>query len=208
MYKKKHNNLFRISLSQEDILLCERVFDADQFNPFTRYSIDIRDILPKMISNLQKMLSKKSYTVVGDVGNGKSYDYYSYYKNIIDSYKAKSNFNFDYNPQPITKYIRDVDLTIKGVECKIGLYINNNPIVEREFYVDGFNPDVRWSVDLLEMINYITYNIEERIKNIDFKNIWDDYDMINVLGINFSQIMDFSPEMRASMLRKLDRVRR
>jgi hypothetical protein len=58
MSEKEYSNEFRFSLHQENVLLCEKVFNADQFNPFTRYSIDIRDILPRGITKLQKVLSK------------------------------------------------------------------------------------------------------------------------------------------------------
>ena len=56
MSEKEYNNVFRFSLYQENVLLCEKMFDANQFNPFTRYSIDIRDILPKAITKLQKKI--------------------------------------------------------------------------------------------------------------------------------------------------------
>ena len=58
MSNNKHNNVFRFSLYQEDVLLSEKIFDADQFNPFTRYSINIRNILPRTITRLQKIASK------------------------------------------------------------------------------------------------------------------------------------------------------
>ena len=61
MNEKGYSNLFRFSLSQGDVLLCEKMFDADQFNPFTRYSIDVRDILPKAITKMQKTLSRRNY---------------------------------------------------------------------------------------------------------------------------------------------------
>ena len=59
MDKKEYNNVFRFSLFQGDVLLCEKMFNADKFNPFTRYSIDIRDILPRAITRLQKTLSNE-----------------------------------------------------------------------------------------------------------------------------------------------------
>lgn len=205
MNEKEFNNVFKLSLFQKNILFCERAFDADQFNPFTRYSIDIRNILPKSISCLQKMLSKKSYDVDLDVGNDKSIDLYGYYENIV---KEKYDNDIEYNPISVTQYIKDANLTIRGVEFKLGFYINDNPIVEREFFVDGFNPISRWSVDLLDAFIPISYEIENNIKTSDVKNIWDDYDMINILRLNFNQIREFSPEMRANMLKKLERIGR
>jgi len=36
MSEKEFNNEFRFSLYQGNVLLGEKVFDADKFNPFTR----------------------------------------------------------------------------------------------------------------------------------------------------------------------------
>lgn len=209
MKEKNTNNIFRLSLYQEDILLCEKMFNADNFNPFTRYSIDIRDLLPKAINILQKELSKKSYDVDYSVGNDKTYELYDEYLDIIDSYKEKYGNRVRYNPRVITQHIvnNNVNMTIRGVECRLGLYINENPIVEREFYVDGFNPVSRWSVDLLDTFLSISENIEERIKCNDVNNIWDDYDMINILHINFNQIINFSPQQRKQCIDKIERIR-
>jgi hypothetical protein len=35
MSEKEYNNTFRFALYQDKILLCEKIFDADKFNPFT-----------------------------------------------------------------------------------------------------------------------------------------------------------------------------
>ena len=84
MNEKDHSNMFRFSLTQQNVMLCEKVFDADQFNPFTRYSIDIREILPRAITRLQKTLSRRNYTTAIGVGGNQLenelepvlYDYY------------------------------------------------------------------------------------------------------------------------------------
>lgn len=191
------NNIFKFSLYQNDILFCEKIYDADQFNPFTRYSIDIRDILPRIISRLQKTLSKRSY--VTDYGVGRinfddvNSDEYSY--DLIHSEHVY------YNPTPITQQIDDK--IIHGVEFKFGLYINNNPIVERIFYVDSFNPISRWSVDIVETFVEITDSIVERIKKNDIKNIWDDYDLINRKGLTFLQVRELSLVDRERLLNSL-----
>jgi hypothetical protein len=200
MNEKEFNNTFRFSLTQEDVLLCEKIFNADSFNPFTRYSINIRDVLPRIITKLQKTLSKYSYDVIADVGridttNDDSdvmiYDLSEYHQEIIKQY----------NPQPIIQQIEDK--TIRGVECKIGLYINDKPIVERLFYVDGFNPIARWSIELVETVVEITDSIYEKIKKNDVKNMWDDYDLINYRGLSISQIRELSVFEREVMLKKL-----
>lgn len=210
MNEKEYNNTFKFSLTQGDILLCEKIFDADSFNPFTRYSIDIRDILPRAITKLQKALSKYNYDVHAEVGrldttNEESemitYDLFGYYQHMVKLYPSQYRNEIRYYPQPIVQQIEDK--TIRGVECKIGLYINDKPIVERLFYVDGFNPVARWSNDLVQTVVEITDIIFEKIKKNDVKNMWDDYDLINCRGLSITQIRELPVSKREEMLRRL-----
>jgi len=208
-----NNNAFRFSLYQGNVLLCEKIFDADVFNPFTRYSIDIRDILPKAISKLQKVLSKKKYDVIAEVGredinvdNSPNiyYDLYYYQQNLINSFPEEDRNDIRYNPQTRVQHIEEK--TIRGVECKMGLYINQNPIVERLFYVDGFNPVARYSVDVVDTVVEITDSIFDRIKKNDIKNMWNDYDLINTCGLTIDQIRQLSVPKREEMIRRMTRV--
>jgi len=210
MNEKEYKNTFRFVLSQGDTLLCEKCFDADKFNPFTRYSINIRDILPKSITKIQKVLSKKKYDTLMDVGredvtkegsHSLIYDLYENYLNNLNFYSYGKKSGLDYNPQIVVQQIDGK--TIRGVECKIGFYINENPIVERLFYVDGFNPIARWSVDMVETVIEITDSIFEKIKECDIKNMWDDYDLINGRGLSINQIRELSIGKREEFLRNL-----
>lgn len=205
MNEKEFNNIFKFSLTQGDVLLCEKIFDADSFNPFTRYSIDIRDILPRVITKLQKTLSKHNYNVCAEVGctDGEMvfYDLLEYREQIVKLYHSKYRGDMQYNPLPIVQQIEDK--TIRGVECKIGFYINDKPIVERLFYVNGFNPVARWSVDLVQTVVEITDTIFEKIKKNDIKNMWDDYGLINYWGLSIEQIRELPVSIREEMLRRL-----
>lgn len=212
MNEKESNNVFRFSLTQGDVLLCEKMFDADQFNPFTRYSIDVRDILPRAITKLQKALSKRSYDVIAEVGRidcsvsdseNHVYDLYAYYQKMINLYPKEWRNEMRYNPQSVVQQIEQK--TIRGVPCKIGLYINENPIVEREFFVDGFNPVARQSLDIKYAVTEIADTMESKIKRNDIKNMWDDYDLINYRGLSINQIRELPPFKREEMLRKLRR---
>lgn len=200
--------MFRFSLYQGDVLMCEKVFDADLFNPFTRYSIDIRDILPRMITKLQKTLSKRNYETDINVGKDewgaqRGYELYGYHQLMIKRYPREYHESMQYSPQPITQQIEEK--TIKGVECKLGLYINDKPIVERIFYVDGFNPMARWSLEFTDVVVEIADTIFKQIKRNDIKNMWDDYDLINIKGLSINQIRELSPSKREEMLRRLRR---
>jgi len=176
MNEKECNNIFRFSLHQGDVMLAEKMFDADKFNPFTRYSIDVRDILPKAITKLQKTLSKRSYDVIAEVGYNNSegddmsyYDLYSYNQKMINLYPKEYRDDMRYNPKSVVRQIEDK--TIRGVQCKMGLYINENPIVEREFFVDGFNPVAKQSLDVVYAVIDIADLIFEKIKMEDIKNM-------------------------------------
>jgi hypothetical protein len=192
-------------------MLCEKVFDADQFNPFTRYSIDIREILPRAITRLQKTLSRRNYTTAVGVGGSPLrseadvvlYDYYGYHQKMVNKYPKDKREGMYYCPQPIVQQIEEK--TIRGVECKIGFYINNKPIVERTFYVDGFNPVARFSTEIVDEVSNIADNIWAKILNTDVKNMWDDYDLINIKGLSINQIRELSPAKRDEMLRRLRR---
>lgn len=201
MNDREFNNTFRFSLYQDTVLLGERVFSADDFNPITRNFIDIKVILPRIIRNLQKSLSKRNYDTTLKYGD--KIDLYLYHKNQISSYPMNVQDTLRYNPQPIIQHIEDK--VIRGVECKIGFYINNKPIVERLFYVDGFNIIARWSVDLISEIIYSTHIIKEHIKKSDVVNMWDDYDLINHLGLTINQIRELSQQKRNELLDKIKR---
>lgn len=208
MTEKEFSNLFKFSVTQGDILLCEVMFDGNKFNPFTRRSINIRDILPHAIIKLQKVLSRRSYDVIFDVGldsdsEEKSYNLLKYHQTMISKYPQQFRKNMYYSPTPIIKKIEK--RTIRGVECKMGLYINDNPIVERQFYVDRFNPIAKHSLDVTYTVSDITETIREKIKRNDIKNMWDDYDLSDMKGLSITQIRELSIGNRQFLLRGLKR---
>ena len=96
------------------------------------------------------------------VGNNKSYD-------LIDYPESGVNLWGDeyYDPISVNKVIGE--LKLNGVECKIRLYINDKLIVERDFYVKGFNPVARYSYDVTNAVREISDSIRRIIK-------WMDYD--------------------------------
>jgi hypothetical protein len=198
MNDRNYSNQFRFALYQEEVLLGEKMFDADVFNPFTRYSIDIRELLPQAITRFQKVLSKKKYDTQLN-----EYDLFAEQKKFLEQFPYEVRNQLRYNPKPVRHEIEDK--VIKGVECKIGLYINENPIVERIFYVDGFNSVSRFSTDVLETVVDTADQIFALIKKNDIQNMWDDYDLINVKGLSINQIRELSPNKRAYLLRNIRR---
>ncbi len=188
-------NNFKFVLTQGDILLFEEIFDGNQFSLHTRSYIDIRKILPSSINQLQKVLSKNSYntrisvdsdknTEEGDLIKGKYYNLFGEYITDIESFPVNMRDELAYNPQSVSFKVnvntsKGIEsMTIRGVECKIVLYRNDTPIVERLFYVDRFNPTARWSVDLTTTCEFIVDDIVNIIKKSDITYLWSEYDKL------------------------------
>ena len=207
MNEKIYENTFKFSVYQGNTVIIERIFTADQFNPVSRYSVNIRDIIPSIVTRLQKVLSKRAYDTVlsvgGDVDNEEvAYDFLGYKMNIINSLKAKyPETIFEETPESVKQQIGEK--VIRGVECKFGLYINNNPIVERLFYVDGYNSVAKSSLDLIDTTTDIADHIFSYLKRNDVRHMWDDYDLINKYSMSIHQIRELPKNKREDLLRKL-----
>ena len=96
---EERTNVFRFVLTQGDVLLYEKLMDADIYNPLTRYSINVRTILRKEISKLQRILSRKKYDTLMSISDDlddidHSIDLYEYYQDVLYSYpKSKNQIN-------------------------------------------------------------------------------------------------------------------
>jgi hypothetical protein len=55
---------FNMFIKVDGELICHRQFDAKPYPPKVRYSVDIRDLIPTIISNIQDGLNRKTYTEV------------------------------------------------------------------------------------------------------------------------------------------------
>ncbi len=193
--EKTQTNNFKFILYQGKEVVVEKIFDADVFNPIIRYSVDIREYIPTIIQNLQRVMSRRNL----------SYDDYNYnfleeYNNLIDFYHVDDN---KLSKPTYVKYNYG-NKTIKGVECKFGLYINNNPIVERKFYVDNYNPASRFSTEIIEIVNEISDEIYNSLKGLDVDHMWNDYTLINTYGLYVNQIRELSKNRRIEMIEKSD----
>jgi len=194
-------NVFKISLFQENNLICERGFDADIFSPSVKSPVDIRNILPSIISRLQRGLSKKEYYTEFEVGEELVYDMYEYRNEMIESYPQSYQSLMNITPQ-IKKQVIE-NKTISGVEFKFSFFVNENLIVERLFYVQGYNEEVKYSMDIYFMINDICNQIFTYLKKCDVGYIWEDYDLINSYNMTIQQIRELLPSKRNDLLRKL-----
>lgn len=196
MKEFENNNNLRFVVTQGEISLFEKIIDANQFSLHTRSYIDIRKILPSSINYLQKNLSKSSYFTKisvdsdkynsdGTSSKGKYYNLYGEYVKDINSFPIDMRKELEYNPESVSFNVKVntplgvESMTIKGVECKLALYRNNTPIVERLFYVDRFNPISRWSIDLTNSCECIVDDIYNIIKKSDVQYLWSEYDKLS-----------------------------
>lgn len=198
---KSYENLFKFGIYQGDSTIIERSFSADIFNPVIRYSVDIRSMIPSIIQRIQKTLSRRNVNYKYDVGNGISYDLLKYYKETSEFLRNDGILEY---PKVQKQNINGK--VIKGIECKFGLYINDNPIVERDFYVDGYNPASRLSVDIYELTSDIVDEIFNSLKNSDVTHMWEDYELINTYGIYIHQIRDLSYGKRKNLLENVNDI--
>jgi hypothetical protein len=163
----------------------ERIFSADNFNPVTRYSVDIRDYSKSVIKNLQKTLSVKDVNAV--IVN----------KDVLKDRRNVLNSNMYRN-------VQDGIVRTKQIpEFKIGLYINDSPIIERVFSVYNYNPLTRMSVDLSDYLNEVTEEIETTIKRADENRMWEDYLIINHFNIDIKEVRSLSNQDRYKYLKRI-----
>jgi len=200
MLEKTHENFFKFTLYQESNVMVEKSFSSDVYSQMSRYSVNIRELIPSIIQRLQKLLSKRNLEYKVTYGENE-YDFLKYYEDLASFYHVR--FNKLSKPQTITQVINGK--TIRGVECKFCLHINNNLIVERLFYVDNYNPSVRFSTDIISTVNEIVEDIKLKIKLNDDNNIWDDFDIINRYGFpHINNVRELGKEQREFYLKNIN----
>jgi len=201
MENKEHENMFKFGLYQADETIIETLFSADVFNPVIRYSVDIREDIFSIIVRLQKALSRRNLSHKIEFGEN-SYDFLDYYKNLSNIEHSKLDGKSFNDKLKLKKRSNQTvnGKTYSGVQFKFGLYINNNPIVERDFYVEGYNPSSRFSIELSETVDDIAQEINSKLKDQDTTHMWDDYDLIYTYGLHINQIRDLSNKRRNMML--------
>lgn len=191
MINKANTTNFTFSVFQGDEKVIERCFNSEIYNPIIRYSVDIRDMIPSITSRLQRVMSSKSLNY-----ENQGYNNLTYYKELVDYYELIEN---KLTKPSHTKYTHGSKV-IKGVECKFGLYINDNPIVERKIYVDNYNPTYKFSTDIVDVVNEITLEISESLKQLDVEHMWGDYILNDTYGLYNNQIRDLSKKKRTELV--------
>jgi hypothetical protein len=196
---KKQENNFKFGLYLRGEKIFERIFSADIYNPVVRYSVDIRDRIPTIIESIQKVLQLNSSELSFVNSGHNTKKYYRHICKINHMHPIKlfvpMNYNKDRDAEQKQKF------QSKGTEFKFGLYINTNPIVERNFYVDNYNPDARFSNELIEVLNDIVEYLTSYLKKSDVNHMWNDYDLITTYELNILQVRELSKDRREEFLR-------
>jgi len=197
--EKKHENLFRFGVYQNDSLVIERSFSADDYNQGMRYYVDIRDKVSGIISKLSRTLSRQNLTY-----NIFDYDNLKEYNKRLKGAKDQED-NKLLKPEEI--YFRKGNNgEFKGAEFKFVLFVNEHTIVERTFGVENYNPASRFSRELTDVVKYIVEDIIDYLKKSDRNHMWDDKSIISIYNLNISQIRDLSRENRNLLLKNIDQI--
>jgi hypothetical protein len=190
-------NLYKFGIYSDNNIISERVFSADEYNQVVKYQIDIRS----MINGIQKRIQR----VLSSSNNDLSFKFNDNY-NTLKYFKDK-NLKYGYNnlQEVEERSITINDKIYKGSEIKIGIYLNSNPIFERSLYINRYNPNSRFSVELYEVVYDIVDDIKNKIKKDDIKLMWEDFDLMNYFNYNhISQVRELSTEERSRQLYKIN----
>lgn len=199
----KATNLFRFAIYQGDRVLCEVVDSADKYYPAIRYSVKIRNETYTIMNRLNRLLSMKNYSMNYSLGkNAKVLNFKKEALSEINKYPESFQGEIISYLNPKTK-TNPYNLDNVGVECKFGLYINNNTIVERDFYVENYNPDVAYSLDIIEVCEEILSSITDRLRKEDINFQWENKDLNERCNLNYTQIYELTQDQRHSYLKQL-----
>jgi len=214
MEEKKQENNFKFAMllitdridekNYKTEKISEKIFSADLYNPVVRYSVNIREMIPKIILSLQNVLQlrSKDLTFVDQHGYN-SLEYYKRICNLNNLNYFKLRVPARYNKVNWTSTLKVPTPVRGGTEFKFGLYINSNTIVERNFYVDNYNPETRFSDELIKVMDENIDRIKKYLKRSDLNHMWDDYKIITTYGLNIQQVRELSKEKRDEFIRRV-----
>jgi hypothetical protein len=203
----KNNFKLGIYLADQEQLdtIIERVFSADLYSPQVRNTIDIKNYYPTILKGINQLFNKQSF-------NHKlnEYDLLGKYEDLL------SQYGIDYSNSKLSRpnvheiFIDDranvgQKITISGVPIKIGLYLNDNPIIERIIYIRKYNPNVRFSTELYDFVADTVNDICEDIKTKDIAYQLNEQNNFYTKPTNTTpiQIGEFTKEKRTELLNRI-----
>lgn len=195
--------LFKFGVYQGDNVLCEICDSAEKFNPAIRNSVKIRSEIFQIINKLSRVLSQDKYNTVYGLGkDSKPLNFKKIASIEIEKYPKFIKDDILFGLKPKVK-INPYNEYNSGVECKFVLYINNNTIVERDFYVEGYNQDVKYSTDIIDVCQDILDTILDKLRKEDINFAWENKDINEKFGLNYMQIFELSQEQRSSYIKQI-----
>jgi len=200
------DNVFYITLEQDVDGMKRKVFetgfDGDQYNPVTRYSVDIRRSLSSIIYQLQTVLSNSEPNC--------SYMDYSFVDEYIKSFDIQESIGSGAVTSYLLEQLKETTFITSdqkrkytGVKFFVKLSNNNNTIVERTFLVKRYNPESLFSLDLADVFNNIKEDIVTIIKNADVKHMWEDNELMSTYGMNMGSIRELTTGKRRDLVSRL-----
>jgi hypothetical protein len=192
------------NISSETIT--ERIFCADQYSPAVRSNVDIKSYYTTILKGINKVFGRDSYN-----HNINGYNVLSRYEKAEALYGNEYNYGNSklYRPSIKNIFIDDKmnvgsKIEISGTPIKIGLYLNDAPIIERIIYTRKYNPSVRFSKELYDFVLDTVSDISEdlRAKDIIYQ-FNEQYNQSNKGTLIPTQIGEFSREKRLELLNKV-----
>lgn len=198
-------NYFKFSLSYAKQPLIERIFDADCYNQSVRYGVRLQDwakqIRNELVSNLSKNTKDLTFNLNTHQLNDTLKQIIIFNKNLTKKYPDYyTNYKSKLSKDNVVYHLSKLNNKENISGFSYTLYINNNIVIEREFSVENFNVETLFSVELMNYINNLVSKIQERIKNNDNNQMWDDFDIINEYNLTSKEVRDLSEEDRKNKL--------
>ena len=121
-----------------------------------------------MINNIQKRIQR----VLSSPDSNLSFKFQGNYNTLKYFKDRNSKYGYSNLEDMEEKSITINDKIYKGSEIKIGIYLNSNTIFERSLYINKYNPNSRFSVELYDVVYDVVENIKNKIKKDDIKLMW------------------------------------
>ncbi len=177
-------DFYRFVLYLNGQIISQTEFPAYVYNQNVRYFVNIKELAPEFIKSLQGVLSSRDENLELTFNGYNLFKEYqkqlSINKKVVNAFPAPLNKLDRINEE---EYVEG-RYTNKGEQFKFILYINENHIIERNFYVKNYNPKSRFSADLVETIYDIVSDIKQHIKKNDDVYMWQNNKPQYALSLN------------------------
>lgn len=181
--------LFKFGVYVQKQIIAERVFSADVYNPPARYSVNLRPLASRIMSDFQyvlrqqnRRLSFSAYLGKDTTGENGFYALDQFYYNGLILPKSEDE---------------------PGDDFSFSLKLNDNFIIERNFKVPNFNHKAIHSLDIVERTNEWAEKVKSHILKADTRLMWEEYELVNRYNISYQDVRGLAPEKRELMLRRI-----